>query len=257
VGCVQPGDRRVCKLIGSLYGLKQAARAWHFRLTEQLATPGLHPAASEVSLFSGNIPQGWVCVLVYVDDLLLVGVQDAVKSVLDCLSSAFTLSQAGEVSFFLGIQIVRDRGSRTLQISQPRYIHDVLNRFSMLDCNAVSTPVPTGVHLSDSSLAGAKPFAELVGSLLYLANCTRPDIAFGTQLLSRHCANPMQAHWELGKRILRYLKGTMNVRLCYGSDELHLTAYTDSDFAGDLTTAGEEDSEILEGDNECGAMLWE
>jgi hypothetical protein len=95
VGFVQPGDKRVCKLIKSLYGLKQAARAWHFRLTEQLATLGLHPAASEVSLFSGNIPQGWVCVLVYVDDLLLVGVQDAVKSVLDCLSSVFTLSQAG------------------------------------------------------------------------------------------------------------------------------------------------------------------
>jgi hypothetical protein len=110
------------------------------------------------------MPQGWVCVLVYVDDLLLVGVEAAVKSVLDCLSSVLTLSQAGEVSFFPGIQIVRDRGSRRLQIGQPTYLRDVLDRFCMLDCNAVSISLPTGVHLSDSSLAGAKPFAELVGS---------------------------------------------------------------------------------------------
>jgi hypothetical protein len=167
VGFDQPGDKRFCNLTKSLCGLKQAARAWHFHLTEQLFTVEMPPAASEVLLFSGHMQQRWLCILVYVDDLLLVSVQDAAKNVQECLSFVFTLSQAGEVSFFLGIQIVRDRGSRTLQIRQARYIRDVLNRSCMLHAMLCLLLFPLVCsHLSESSLAGAKPFAELVGSLL-------------------------------------------------------------------------------------------
>ena len=228
-------DSRACRLLKSLYGLKQTAKAWHECLTSQLSTVGLYPSPTERTLLCGTLQQGWTAVLVYVDDLLLLGTQPAIDVVLANLSASFTLSQTGEADFFLGVEICRDRERRTLHLSQRRYIQDVLARFQMQDCNAIKTPVALGGCTSDSSLAGAVPYSELVGSLLYLANCTRPDIA--TQLLSRQCANPLQAHWEMGKRVLRYLKGTASLGLAYGSDTLCLVGYTDSDFAGDIKTA--------------------
>ena len=88
-------DGRACRLLKSLYGLKQAARAWHERLAEQLSSGGLFASSTESTLYCGTLQQGWVGVLVYVDDLLLVGTKPAIDTVLGNLSSAFTLTQEG------------------------------------------------------------------------------------------------------------------------------------------------------------------
>lgn len=79
-----------------------------------------------------------------------------------------------------------------------------------------------------------KPYRELIGGLVYLANATRPDIAFAASLLSRFSADPGEAHWHLAKRVLRYLKGTSHYGITYRKDKENLTAYTDSDWAGDV-----------------------
>jgi hypothetical protein len=79
-----------------------------------------------------------------------------------------------------------------------------------------------------------RPYRELVGGLVYLANATRPDIAFAASTLSRFCANPGKKHWINAKRVLRYLKGTSHYGVTYDKDSKNLQAYRDSDWAGDI-----------------------
>ena len=79
-----------------------------------------------------------------------------------------------------------------------------------------------------------RPYRELVGGLIYLANATRPDIAFTASVLSRFCSNPGHEHWLIAKRVLRYLKLTSHYGILYNKDETNLLAYTDSDWAGDI-----------------------
>ena len=78
------------------------------------------------------------------------------------------------------------------------------------------------------------PYASAIGSLMYAMLCTRPDICYVVGLESRHQSNPGEAHWKAVKRILRYLKGTMDYSLCYQGKDLHLRGYTDVDWAGDV-----------------------
>ncbi|XP_067131301.1 uncharacterized protein [Centruroides vittatus] len=79
-----------------------------------------------------------------------------------------------------------------------------------------------------------RPYRELIGSLIYLANATRPDIAFAASTLSRFCADPDKTHWMIAKRVLRYLKGTSMYGITYVKNNEELKAYTDSDWAGDV-----------------------
>ena len=78
------------------------------------------------------------------------------------------------------------------------------------------------------------PYASAVGSLMYAMVCTRPDIAYSVGVVSRFLSNPNKEHWEAVKWILRYLRGTSKVCLCFGNDEPKLIGYTDSDMASDL-----------------------
>ena len=78
------------------------------------------------------------------------------------------------------------------------------------------------------------PYASAVGSLIYAMVCTRPDIAHAVSTVSRFMSNPERPHWEAVKWILRYLQGSTNIKLCFGSSEPVLVAYTDADMAGDV-----------------------
>src|SRR5436190_368827 len=79
-----------------------------------------------------------------------------------------------------------------------------------------------------------KPYQELIGGLIYLANATRPDIAFAAGMLSRFCSDPGKIHWNLAKKVLRYLKNTSDYCIEYNKDDQKLLTYTDSDWAGDV-----------------------
>ena len=113
----------------------------------------------------------------------------------------------------------------------------------MSECNPALTPMEEGIKLSvamsprtpEEKLGmRAIPYRELVGKLLYLAIATRPDISFAVGVLCRFVENPGQDHWEAGKRILRYLKGTIDMSLVYSrstSPDL-FTTYSDADLTG-------------------------
>ena len=113
----------------------------------------------------------------------------------------------------------------------------------MQDCKPISTPLPINFKLSSSMSPNNEvemmemsrvPYASAVGSLMFAMVCTRPDIAQAVGAVSRYMANPGKEHWSAVKRILRYVKGTSNVALCYGGSDFTVRGYVDSDYAGDL-----------------------
>lgn len=162
------------------------------------------------------------------------------------LNSRFKMKDLGEAKFCLGLRITRDREKGKIFIDQQNYIEEILKRFNMANSNAVSTPADASLKLDktmspstpeEAEAMKAVPFKEAVGSLLYAAQATRPDIAYAVNMVSQFCSDPGQRHWEAVKRILRYLRGTTEARLEYSANGTsQLTGYTDADWGGDVDT---------------------
>lgn len=127
-----------------------------------------------------------------------------------------------------------------IEIDQSTYVRKMLDRFGMSDSKPVKTPSDTSEKLSmqtvtpDDSLVGKVPFQEAVGSLLYLTQSTRPDIAFAVNDVSRFNHNHGQAQWRAVKRIFRYLKGTTDAKLRFTKSDGGVVAYSDADWASEV-----------------------
>ncbi|GJY08649.1 retrovirus-related pol polyprotein from transposon TNT 1-94 [Tanacetum coccineum] len=137
----------------------------------------------------------------------------------------FDMKELGLARKILGMEIFRDRGSRTLKVSQSGYVQKILNNY-IVD-NGKSVSVPLGAHFK-VSLKDC--------SLMYLMVCTRPDIAYAVSVVRRYLANPGNNHWEAVKWILKYLKSTANVGLVYGRDQgkhVNVDGFVDADYAKD------------------------
>jgi len=141
------------------------------------------------------------------------------------------------------MQIRRDRNAKKLWLSQEKYVERVLARFNMKDAKLVSMPLASHFKLSkrlcpttdeEKERMTSVSQSSAVGSLMYVMVCTRPDIAHAMGLVSRFLSNPGKEHWEAMKWIFRYLRGTSNLCLCFGSSKPVLEGFTDADFAGDL-----------------------
>jgi len=152
--------------------------------------------------------------------------------------------KTGEVGIYLGNRIVVESGKFTVSMDQSEYIQQILEKFEMVDSHPVSTPMVSRLSSSDRgeelSHQDKSQYRVIVGSLLYLACWTRPDIAFAVSELSRFVSDPGTVHMQAAKRVLRYLKGTKELGLKFtrpadGSLNL-LWGYVDSDWAGCVDT---------------------
>ncbi|GIL87679.1 hypothetical protein Vretifemale_15713, partial [Volvox reticuliferus] len=236
-GYEQGGANVACHLRRALYGLRQAPRTWYVRLRSTLEQMGFKPSSADPGLFIKGEGENRVHILVYVDDLLIAcnscAIAEEIKSQ---LRSVFEMRDLGESNFYLGFEIRRDRSAKTLHISQKRFVKELLSKFGMDGANGRSIPMDANVRLSsdgeslDTSLF---PYSELVGSLLYLSVCSRPDISFAVGALARHMAKPTTDHWCAAKCVLRYLVSTPDVGIKYGGN-LSLVGYCDSDLAGSV-----------------------
>ena len=151
------------------------------------------------------------------------------------------MKDLGFAGHILGMRITRDRSRKLLWLSQKEYVTKVLQRFNMEGGKAVSTPLPPYVKLShtdspksdeERAMMAKVACASAVGSLMYVMIATRPDIAFAVGVVSWYMANPRKRHWEAVKCIMRYMKGTKDMSICFGSGQNYVLGYTDSDFAG-------------------------
>ncbi len=252
----QPGGQ-VWRLKKALYGLKQAARAWHAKLKEELGAAGFQPSAHDPCLFMAGDGPDRVYVLVHVDDALLVGNHAAVEHAKVAMASAFEVKDLGAASYFLGLEIVRDRPRQLIWVGQSKYCTDKLREFGFADAKAQSTPCVPNVQLSKAGTALADnyvPYMAVVGSLMYLAVNTRPDITYAVGVLSRYMSNPQEEHWQAAKRVLRYLCGSPDLGIVYGGASTGAYAYGDADFAGDPDSRKSTTGIVIEVNS--GPVVW-
>jgi hypothetical protein len=153
------------------------------------------------------------------------------------------MKDLGVAKQILGMKIIRDKASSTLKISQAEYVKKILSRFSMDEAKSVSTPLGSHFKLTkdqspktdqEKAYMNKVPYASAIGSLMYAMVCTRPDIAHAVGVVSRYMSNPGKQHWEAVKWILRYLRGTSDMSLCFAGADLKLQGYVDADLAGDV-----------------------
>ena len=240
-GYRKPGH--VCKLLRSLYGLKQSPRQWYQRLDAFLIGLRFKRSISDETLyFKKDI---WV--LVYVDDLFLTGMPTEIKELKQQLKNEFRMKDLGSMRSFLGMEILRNRPQKLLFLNQTQYLKKVLATFKMESCNGASNPFPTGAQLialpQDTEtghfhgIVNQEEYRTLVGSLLYASTHSRPDLAYSVGALARHVQAPGQEHWLCAKHLLRYLKSTIEYGILFNGNILEPAfIHSDSDYGGDRDT---------------------
>ncbi|KAJ9564196.1 hypothetical protein OSB04_000162 [Centaurea solstitialis] len=236
---------KVCKLLKSIYGLKQASRSWNLHFDERIKEFGFAKSEFEPCVytkFSGSIV---TFLVLYVDDILLIGNDvPTLQSVKEWLSKCFQMKDLGEAAYILGIKIYRNRSKRLIGLSQSTYIDKVLKRFRMDESKKGFIPMQHGIVLSktqcpvsseDQDKMKSVPYASAIGPIMYAMLCTRPDVAYSVSVTSRYQQNPGEPHWVAVKNILKYLRRTKEMFLVFGGseDEISVTGYSDASFQTD------------------------
>ncbi|CAI7763318.1 unnamed protein product, partial [Closterium sp. NIES-53] len=228
-----------------VYGLRQAPREWHDTLRTTLAALGFALSTSDPSLFlrtDTSLPPFYI--LVYVDDLVFATADTAgLAHVKSELQKRHTCTHLGELRSYLGLQITRDRAQRTITLTQSHMVQQVLQRFDFTYSSPQATPLSTRHSLSalpsDESVEPSGPYPELVGCLMYLMPCTRPDLAYPLSILARYVApgRHRPEHMAAAKRVLRYLCSTSGLGLVLGGRRpVVLTGHADASWADDQAT---------------------
>ncbi len=226
----------ILKLKKGLYGLRQSGKLWNDRLKDVLLKAGYIQSIIDPCLFTHTAK----LLLVYVDDLLLIGTD---PNLINKLQAEFTIKCLGSVNQFLGTAITRT--SNTFEVKHSRFIENLLKTHQMELCKPVTTPIESITLNENSPKTDLNKYQKLVGSLVYLSTTTRPDITFAVTFLSRNMSNPSIEHWTTAKRILRYLRGTQNVGITLRKGSNTLQAYADADLGGDKTSARSTSGTLL------------
>ena len=217
----------VCKLKKSLYGLKQVLRQWYKKFDSFMMDHKYKRTIVDQCVYFRKFSNGnFIILLLYIDDMLIIG-QDTtmINKLKNDLSQYFNMKNLGPAQQILAIKIVRDRKAKKIWLSQEKYVEQVIERFNIKDVKPVSTPLANYFKVTKRSCPTtsferkemeAIPYSSAIGSLMYAKVCNRPDIAHAVGVVSRFLANLGKEHWEVVKWILRYLKGTSKMWLCFG-----------------------------------------
>jgi hypothetical protein len=234
------GEDLVCKVVKSLYGLKQSPRNWNGLIDEWMKEFGLNVSDVDPCLYVQGKGEDALVVMLWVDDLLIAAKDLAkIESFKRAISSRFKMKDQGPLKGILGMSAAHDEESGTIVMSQKAYMESMLARYGMNECKPVGTPAE-GDLPRDPEAGPDKRYMSIVGSLLYAAMISRPDISFPTQRLGRHLQATNEEHHVAAKRVvLRYLKGTLDKGIAYGRrnrSRIVLEGYSDSDWASDKDT---------------------
>ncbi len=230
-------ENKFCRLKKSLYGLKQSPRCWNETLHRELCQLGYRQSDADPCIYTQKKEESLVFLAVYVDDIIVASRSEKeLEEIKKELSEKFKMRDLGRLHYFLGIKI--NQGDGTIWIGQQGYTEKLLQKYNMENSNPVAVPMDPNCKLTKAT-NGSQPadqvlYQSAVGSLLYLAIATRPDIAVSVGIAAKFSANPTQEHWNAVKRIFRYLKGTSNFGLLYkNNNKEKLHGFSDADWAGD------------------------
>lgn len=254
-GFEQPG--MVCKLQKSLYGLKQAPRNWdqlvHAFITKVM---GFKATVSDPSLYFRRSRSGRLMLIYrFVDDMQGSHHADDAVEFQECvklLQDRFRIKQLQTATWMLGMRIIRDRKARTITLSQELYVTKALEKFGLQECRVASSPEAVGAaHDANPELdapANVQRYMEITGTVMYAAISTRPDTAHAAHYLASNMQAPTVRHMQAAERVLRYLAGTKDVGLVFGSRngdtvgdsrgrkaqvQVDVCAFADADWAND------------------------
>lgn len=226
---------KVCKLNKSLYGLKQAAYSWNKELHKALLDIGFKQSVHEPCIYVLRKDKSYLTIGIYVDDIFVVGNDNNKKlEVFNRLKDRFKLKDLGPIEQALSLRIRREKD--IIYVDQKNYITKVLTNFGMEDCKPVKTPMVLGTKLTKSdSVDSSIPYQSLIGSLMYIGINTRPDILHAVTVLSQFNNCYGSEHFTHAKRVLRYLKGTIDYCFKYEKSKLFsLRGFVDADWANSI-----------------------
>ncbi len=242
--------RLLCRLLRSLYGLKQSGRLWNQNVIAFYKSIGFKQLKGDPSILIRQTRNEVSIVSVYVDYFLLASnAMTTLEALKKLLGKEYEMKDLGEVKTIIGWQITRDPAARTMKIDQSAFIRDLVIEEGLTDCNAnvIAMKAGSAIEMTDPEdyeETELQEYQRLIGKLMYLACGIRPDIAFAVGQLSKHNADPRKGHLRAAKRVVRYLKGTMQMGLIFGRASANgqlpqdpppyvLVGYADSNFAGD------------------------
>ncbi|GAA5999307.1 hypothetical protein JCM5350_002336 [Sporobolomyces pararoseus] len=241
-GFVDPNHpTKVHRLRKSLYGLRQAGRLWSEHFIGCLKDMGFEQSKADESLFV-RWKDGKVAIIpIHVDDGLVAGTDD-LKAIVEDLSSRLDNSVKEEpLGLFLGVKISRlDDGSITLD--QAHYVDKLAERFHFdgESQRSYTTPFDRKTDISprrEDEERFEGPYREILGAVVYLSTCTRPDISYTVSIASRFASDPAPRHYNILKRLLRYLISTRSLGLRFSPNlPLSLSGFSDADHAADPDT---------------------
>ncbi|XP_019171416.1 PREDICTED: uncharacterized protein LOC109166971 [Ipomoea nil] len=227
------GDK-VYKLKKALYGLKQAPRAWYDTLSMFLINCGFTKGLVDKILFRIQDGDHILLVQIYVDDIIFGSTNNSLcVKFSKLMQNKFEMSMMGELNYFLGLQVKQLKEG--VFINQAKYTRDLIKKFGLDGKSSIKIPMSTSIRLDkdeDGKDADQTKYRGMIGSLLYLT-ASRPDISYAVGVCARFQANPKESHLTATKKIIQYLKGTINVGLWYPKGtNFTLTGFSDADFAG-------------------------
>lgn len=227
---------KVYLLHKAIYGLKQAAKAWYEKINNVLVNKlGFRRLSSEQCVYVYNQDGEIVFIALYVDDILLFSIKNSRKRDIfkKQLKDEFKMNDLCPSNHILGMKITRNLDGK-FTLDQSSYIKKILDKFNMSDCKPCQTPMEVGLKLEKSEDNDYNNnYRSIIGYLMYLAVCSRPDIAHSVCYLSQFNNCNSESHWKAAKRVLRYLKGTSGYHLSFEKGNLELVGYTDADWGGD------------------------
>ena len=230
-----------CKLNKALYGLKQSPRLWYEHLLGILKNHGFEAMPYDSAVFVHTNEK--IIILCHVDDLIITGPNlRSIHEIITELEKSITLEKIGNINQFLGMQVTTDYKNKCIQLNQNKYTASLLERFDKQTVRPVTSPVELGINLEKSqeepSNENIRKYQQQVGSLIYLAINTRPDISFAVNRCARYMAKPNETHFRALDRIWKYLAKFPEFGLYYDCKSVgeHILGYTDADWGGDTVS---------------------
>jgi len=220
-----------------LYGLKQTFRAWSDKIGEYLVTSGFQTSNADFSLYVKNTNHGIVVIVIYVDDLIITGDSDVdISDLKKLLKQKFEMKDLGELRYFLGIEVIQS--PKGIWLLQRQYALNKLSKYGMTGCKPISIPLEQNVKLSADEgdlVEDTTMYRRIVHSLIYMT-ITRPNLSYAVGMVSQFMQTPRKPHLDAVRRILRYVKHTLQCGIFYETkSQLQVHGYTDANWASNVS----------------------